>query len=86
MCNKISLIGSLYTLQHFTSILVGRRTKVIQDDLGHFDRDQYTGLFEIQNYCHVNSKDRIVILVNTKEIIVNDIANDLPCKQIVAQR
>ena len=41
---------------------------------------------KFKNYCHVNSKDRIVILVNTKEIIVNDIANDLPCKQIVAQR
>ena len=39
----------------------------------------------IQNYCHVNNKDRIVILVNTEEIIVNNIANDLSCKQIVAQ-
>ena len=84
MCSKISLIGSPYTLQCFTSILVSRRTKVIQNDFGHFGRDQYTGLVEIRNYCHVNSKDRIVIFVNTKEIIVNDITNDLPCKQIVA--
>ena len=73
-------------LQYFTSILVSRRTKVVQNDFGHFDWDQYTGLFEIQDYCHESSKDRIVILVNMKEIIVNDIANDLPCKQIVAQR
>ena len=49
-----------------------------------FDRDQYTILLEIQNYCYVDGEDRIVILVNTKEIIANEIANDLPCKQIVA--
>ena len=35
-------------LQYFTSILVSRRTKVIQNDFGHFDQDQHTGLFEFK--------------------------------------
>ena len=73
-------------LQYFASILVSRRTKVIQNDFGHFDWDQYTGLFEIQNYWHINNEDRIVVSVNLIEIIAINIANDLPCKQIVAQR
>ena len=65
-------------LQYFASILVSRRTKVIQNDFGHFDRDQYTGLFEIQNYWHINNEDRIVISVKIRGIIATNIANDLP--------
>ena len=48
-------------LQHFTSILVSKRTKVI---------DQYTGLFEFKTIVIKTVKDGIVILVNTKEVIV----------------
>ena len=51
-----------------------------------FDWDQYTGLFEIQNYWHINNEDRIVIPVNLREIIAINNANDSPRKQIVAQR
>ena len=53
-------INVSYTLRHFISMLVNKQTKVV---------DQHIGLLEFKNYCHVNSKDGIVVLVNTKEVI-----------------
>ena len=45
--------------------------------LSHSNQDQYISLFEIQDYCHTNSKDRVVILVKYDRNHYNDIANDL---------